>query len=74
MSFIADSVLQQAILDALKQLVTEIPAAQHIANIATPANARAYNEIQRRLLAVGFSQAQIDGWDHGTEFQRDLGL
>lgn len=72
--FITNDVLQDAIIDAIKQIASDIPVPGHIANIASASNTRAYNEIQRRLITIGYSQAQIDGWDHGAEYQRDLGL
>jgi hypothetical protein len=74
-SFITDLVLQDAILDALKwDSASDQAVPSHIGDIATPSNARAYKEIVRRLTAIGYAQAQIDSWDDGPEFQRDLGL
>jgi hypothetical protein len=74
MSFLTDDVMQGFVLDALKLDPANNSIAQHVIDISSSANARAYNEIQRRLTAIGYAQAQIDSWDHGAEYQRDLGL
>ncbi len=42
--------------------------------IITLANIWAYNEIAARLVARGFTLAQVTAWDRGAEFQTDLGV
>jgi hypothetical protein len=42
--------------------------------IAHYANVAAYGQIRRALMLRGLSQAQVDSWDDGAEYQLDLGL
>jgi hypothetical protein len=41
--------------------------------IVPKANGAAYRAIQEKLLARGFTQAQVDGWSRGADFQYALG-
>lgn len=38
------------------------------------AHSRAYNEIVMRLVQRGYTQAQVDAWDRGAEFEQDLAV
>lgn len=42
-------------------------------SIVSQANAAAYNEILAAFASRGFTKAQIDLWDRGAEFERDIG-
>lgn len=71
MAFVADSVVQAAVQDALKQY-TGLGA--WVSNIATRAHARAYNLIVRTMANKGFSLTQITTWDEGASFEVDLAV
>jgi hypothetical protein len=42
--------------------------------IIADANESAYGSIISHFLNRGFTQSQIDAWDQGEEYQRDIGL
>lgn len=66
------------------QITTKLADVQHVseANLTTGATSTiiadslnaAYQEIVSRLAYRGFSQSQIDAWDRGAEFERDIAL
>ena len=72
MSFITSGQLKTRVANALKVDENDLPGNwdQTIEDAATDA----YREIVGKLMARGFTQAQIDAWDRGAEFQRDIGL
>jgi hypothetical protein len=70
--FISDTELTTFVGDQLKTSVSQLPA-YYTSTILPRANTAAWQEIQGRLLARGFSASQIAAWDRGAEFQADLG-
>ncbi len=74
--FVADSVVQAALLDQLQKTNTGHTAALEPwwPGIVTRANVWAYGEIRRRLAARGYTPVQVLAWDDGIEFQTDLAV
>lgn len=70
--FLTDSDFRQSVADTLKMNVSALSA--YWDRLAVEAHTTAYKDIRGALLARGFSAAQIDAWDRGQEFERDLGL
>lgn len=66
------------------QITTKLADVQHVseANLTTGATSTiisdslnaAYQEIVSRLAYRGYTQSQIDSWDRGAEFERDIAL
>ena len=73
MSFINDAALKAALKDELKIAATE-SLATHWNSIVTRSRTAAYGFIVNKLLARGFTKAQIDQWDRGEEFETDIGV
>ncbi|MDE2097714.1 MAG: hypothetical protein KGL39_10735 [Patescibacteria group bacterium] len=74
--FIADADLQVALEDMLKVPRDSLGSGDsaYVQDILHDANVSAYQEIQGRLLRRGITQAQLDSWDRGAEFQKSIGL
>jgi hypothetical protein len=70
--FLTDAQLKTAIAKRFKTAEANLAAAW--TDIAADANTAAYQAIVRALAARGFTQLEIDAWDHGAEFQRDIAL
>lgn len=71
--YTTDAQIKQDVADALKVAsVSDLPA--YWDNLVARCHVAAYQEIVGALLARGFTQAQIDAWDRGTEFERHLAL
>lgn len=68
--FIVDATLKTALQNTLQK--STLPAFWD--EIVTSANSSAYWDIVGRLVARGFTKAQVDSWDRGAEFQRSIGL
>jgi hypothetical protein len=68
--FLTDTQTYSALADTLKAAGLQIP--DWWRSINQSSHAWAYNEIVSRLLARGFTQAQIAAWDRGAEFEQDL--
>lgn len=73
MSFLSDAQLTAALHDCL-QIKGDNPTAKFWATIITAANNEAYYIILDALLQRGWSKTDIDQWDRGFEFQRDIGV
>lgn len=74
--FIQDADLQVALEDMLKVPRGTFSSGDsaYVGDIIHDANVAAYQEIQSRLLKRGITQAQLDTWDRGSEFQTSIGL
>lgn len=72
MSFQTDAALKTAVAGRLKQSESDLP--DYWDEIVSKANTAAYQEIVSRLTARGYSQAVINAWSRGNEFQHDIGL
>lgn len=70
--WIADVALKQALADMLKKSVSDLSA--YWDRIITEANRSATDDITYRLMARGYSVAQIDQWDQRVTFNTDIGL
>ncbi len=70
--FITDAVLNNAVCDEIQKARGTLTV--FWPGIITQANVWAYNEIAARLVARGFTLAQVTAWDRGAEFQTDLGV
>jgi len=70
--FITDTELTVIVADRLKMSTNQLPP-YYTSTILPRASTAAWQEIQGRLLARGFTLAQIEAWDRGAEFQGDLG-
>lgn len=69
--FLTDAQTLQAISDTLQSVsVDNLPA--FWTNINTQCHLWAYNELFSALIARGFTQTQIAGWDRGADFELDL--
>lgn len=72
MPFLTDAAMKQIVADSLKVEIATLPTVWD--RIVTGANATAYLDVRGCLLRRGFEATEIDAWDRGAEFQRDLGL
>lgn len=74
--FIQDSDLQVALEDMLKvpRGTFSTGDSAYTGDILHDANVSAYQEIQAKLLRRGLTQAQLDTWDRGGDFQTCIGL
>ncbi len=73
MSFLTDTQVKQAVADFLKVDVADLPTYWTGATrVIEDAHVAAYQEIQGRLLARGFTTAQVVLWDRGAEFEKHL--
>ncbi len=68
--FLTDSQCMQAVADLLKYDISALPG--YWTSVVSQAHVAAYQEIQGRLLARGFTTAQVVLWDRGAEFERML--
>lgn len=73
MAFITDEQLRDALADRLKVAGNDVPAA-FSSTIVNRSNTAAYQDVVGRLIARGYTKAQIDQWDRGAEFQTMIGL
>ena len=71
--FIPDSDLLQRVANVL-QVGDPANLPGFWQDLVSNANAAAYQDIYTRLIARGFTIAQVAGWDRAVEFQRDIGL
>ena len=72
MAFINDSQLKDELHSTLGKAPGEMSSKWD--NIVRRSNVSAYQDIVSRLVARGFSKAQVDLWDRGAEFNVDIGL
>ena len=70
--FLTVDQMKQAIADTLKVDLSALEA--YWTNLATECNRSGYLDVRGALLKRGFLAAQVDAWDRGAEFQRDIGL
>jgi hypothetical protein len=70
--FLQDSDLNDSLADELQKVRGSLVG--FWLGVITEANQWAYNEILSRLVARGFTLAQVTAWDRGAEFQRDMGV
>lgn len=72
--FLTDLQIEQSLADLLKLAggVGALPA--NAPNVVTEAHAAAYNEVVGRLLARGYTLAQITAWDQGVFYERQITL
>jgi hypothetical protein len=70
--FLVDKDFRQALADTLKVDVADLGS--YWDRQCQQAHNSAYLDIRGALLARGFLSAQIDTWDRGAEFERDIGL
>ncbi len=72
MSFLTDAELTTELRNLLQQ--PDGLTATFWTVLITSSNTAAYAEIRRKLLARGYTVAQIALWDDGQEFQKDVAL
>ncbi len=72
MAFTKDDQIMKRLAGLLKQTVDGME--EYWGTIVTDSRTAAYNEILSRLLARGFTPAQIASWDRGPEFEKDIAL
>lgn len=72
MPFLTDNELKQKLADMIGVDVSALPA--RFTGIVADANAAAYLDIVDPFVARGFTRGQVDAWDRGAEYQRDIGL
>jgi hypothetical protein len=70
--FIDSAELTTILEGALKVSAGALP--DYWAKIVTDALASAYRDIRGALIQRSFTAAQVDAWDRGAEYQRDIGL
>lgn len=70
MAFTTVSQLKARVAALLKKDSTEL--ADYWGTLVEDAQAAAYQEIVSAFSERGFSLAQIDGWDRGAEFEKDI--
>jgi hypothetical protein len=70
--FLTDVQIETALAAILKQNVSDLP--DYEPTILTDAHNSAYNDIASRLVARGFTLAQVNAWDRGAEFEKDIAL
>jgi hypothetical protein len=70
--FVTDDELKQRIADMMKVPIGALPRSWD--TIIVDANRAAYMDIRGALILREFAATQVDGWDRGAEFQKDLGL
>ena len=72
--FITDAQLKTSLAAQLKVASESDVPAFFTNDILTRSNLAAYQDILGRLLARGFTKAQVDSWDRGAEFQTAIAL
>ena len=71
--FLEDDEVLSAVAITLKKTPDElVGSAPYWAALVQQAHVSAYQDVVGRLLARGFSKGQVDAWDRGAEFERDL--
>lgn len=74
MAFITDDQLKQSFSDVLKlNNVTDLKSFIKD-QMVSECNLDAYHDIRGALFQRGYSAAQIDSWDRGAVFNRDIGI
>lgn len=63
---------RQATADTLKVNVAEL--GEYWDRLCEQAQQSAFRDIRGALITRGFTAAQVDTWDRGEEFERDIGL
>lgn len=71
-SFLTDAELKTSLAATLKVASGDLPA--YWDTLVTECNSAAYLDVRGGLLQRGFTSTQVDAWDRGKEFQRDIGL
>lgn len=75
MSFITDAQLKARVEGLLKvESGTLYTSAPYWQAIVEDSRVAAYNEIVSAMATRGYTIGQIDSWDRGAEFEKDLGL
>jgi hypothetical protein len=74
--FVTNAQLQTALENMIRVAAGTFSAGDsaYVLNIIADANKSAYQDIQAALLRRGLTQAQLDTWDRGGEYQKDIGL
>lgn len=73
MAFTTDAVIKDDVVAALKLTsASDLPA--YWDDVISRCHTAAYQEIVGALLMRGFTKAQADAWDRGTEYERTLSL
>lgn len=71
--FTSDVVILQDVADALKLAsVNDLPA--YWSGVVSRTHRAAYQEIVGALVMRGFTKTQVDAWDRGEEFERQIAL
>ena len=70
--YTTDEIIVQDIADALRVNIQNLPAWWQ--GVISRCHVSAYQDIYGRLLARGYTPAQIAGWDRGEEFERAISL
>jgi len=70
--FLSDSEFTTHVAASLKVASSDL--ASYWSEIAGKAHQSAYYDIRGALINRGFSAAQVDAWERGAEFERDIGL
>lgn len=70
--FLTDPDVRQSVAGLLKQDAATL--AGYWDRLIQECHASAYYDVRGALLQRGFTVAQVDGWDRGAEFERDLTL
>lgn len=70
--FLTDDDVRQSVAGLLKMDVAGL--AGYWDRLVKECHASAYYDVRGALLQRGFTAAQVDAWDRGAEFERDLTL
>jgi hypothetical protein len=70
--FLTDAQIAIALANRLKQSPNKMPT--YWMEIVTSSHASAYQDIVGAFVARGFNATQINAWDRGIEFERDISL
>lgn len=75
MAYITDAALLASVAARLGSTSATITAdSPHEVVIVGECNTEAYNEVRARLIARGYTAAQVDAWDRAAEFNRRVGV
>ena len=70
--FLTDAHIRASVVAALKVSAGDLP--DYWDQLINESHTAAYQEIVGALIGRGFTQAQIDAWSRGAEFEKDLAL
>jgi hypothetical protein len=74
MAFTSTAILATRLANHLKLAGGSADLADFWTNIISDSLNSAYLDIVSALMARGYTKAQVDAWDRGSEFETDIGL